>query len=169
MTKLGSTAVGAGIIVKNDEVFKVHQSFLDPKGRYVAIIGDHEDGRFLIVSFYAPYIEREIKEFVFNDLSDQIAGLGEALPEFIILGGDTNTPFSKLDKMGGSNVFKTKAIHAYNDLMSRYELFDTFRVKNPFQTEFSWEKLNPSVIRERIDMIFASNNLQDSIWHNPTI
>ena len=65
LTNLGSTSVGAGIIVKNEEVFKVHQSFLDPRGRYAAIIGDHEDGRFLVVSFYAPYIEKEIKEFVF--------------------------------------------------------------------------------------------------------
>ena len=75
--------------------------------------------------------------------------MGEELPEFMVLGGDTNTVFTKLDKEGGNNFFKTKAINAFEELQTKFDLFDTYRVKNPFQQKFSWEKLNQSVMRER--------------------
>ena len=41
--------------------------------------------------------------------------------------------------------------------------FDSYRVKNPNMREYSWEVLNPSVIKERIDIIFVSNSLQDYV------
>ena len=64
LTNFGTQSVGAGIIVRNEEYFKVHHSFLDPLGRYVGIVGDHEDVKFLIISVYSPSIELEIKNFV---------------------------------------------------------------------------------------------------------
>ena len=48
-------------------------------------------------------------------------------------------------------------------MKSRFNLVDTFRLKNPITQELSWKVLNPSVIKERIDVIFASNSLQDYI------
>ena len=129
----------------------------------MGIIGDHEEGRFLVLSFYSPYVENEIKDFVVNQICEQLLQLGEELPQFLLIGGDTNTVFTKLDKEGGTKIFKTKAIHAFEELQTKFDLFDTYRVKNPFQQKFSWEKLNPSIVRERIDVIFASNNLQDYV------
>ena len=64
LTNFGTNAVGAGIIVKNPEIFQVHHYFLDPLGRYVGIVGDHLDGKFLVLSFYSPSVENEIKSFV---------------------------------------------------------------------------------------------------------
>ena len=60
LTSFGTKSVGAGIIVKNEDCFKVHHYFLDPLGRYAGIVGDHEDGKFLVLSFYSPSIELEI-------------------------------------------------------------------------------------------------------------
>ena len=87
LSDFGPNSVGAGIIIGNDQVFKVHTQFSDPEGRFVGVIGDHEDGQFLILSFYSPSIEGEIKDFVLNKLSSQLAQLGTNLPEFIIFGG----------------------------------------------------------------------------------
>ena len=163
LTNFGTNSVGAGIIVKNEEVFKVQHYFIDPGGRFVGIVGDHEEGKFLVLSFYSPSVENEIKKFVVNKLCKQLSEMGEDMPQFLILGGDTNTVFSRLDKIGGSQNLKCNAINAFEDLKSQYNLFDTFRLKNPFKREYSWETLNPQVIRERIDVIFISNALQDYI------
>ena len=113
LTSFGTRAVGTGIIVKNNETFNVLHQFKDPLGRYVGIIGDHEEGKFLVLSFYSPSIAREIKDFVINQIYTKLNDLGEDLPQFILCGGDTNTVFSSLDKQGGNQTFKHEAIHAF--------------------------------------------------------
>ena len=114
LSKFGSSAVGTGIIIKNEDIFKVQHQFVDPNGRYIAVIGDHEEGRFLVLSYYAPSVDNEIENFI-NELRDQLSKLGSEMPEFVIAGGDTNTVFSSLDKEGGLHRFKYKAIHAFED------------------------------------------------------
>ena len=93
----------------------------------------------------------------------QLINMGEDLPEFLILGGDSNTVFSNLDKQGGNNNLKHQAINAFDTLKIKFKLFDSFRLKNPNKREYSWETLNPQIIKERIDIIFTSNALQDFV------
>ena len=163
LTAFGTRAVGAGIVIRSDETFKVLSSFHDPLGRYVGVIGDHEDGKFLVLSFYSPSISREIRDFIINSIYSQLDTLGQDLPQFLILGGDSNTVFSQLDKQGGNPQLKLEAINAFDQLKQRFALFDSYRVKNPNKQEFSWEVLNPEIIRERLDIILVSNSLQDYI------
>ena len=87
LTSFGTRAVGAGIIIRNEDSFKVLHSFNDPQGRYIGVIGDHEDGKFLILSFYSPSVAREIRDFVINHIYTQLVNLGVDLPQFLILGG----------------------------------------------------------------------------------
>ena len=93
--------------------------FKDPEGRYVGVIGDHEEGKFLVLSFYSPSVSKEIKSFVIDHIYAQLTNLGEELPEFILMGGDTNTPFSVLDKEGGNSGLKNEAIQAFEQLKDR--------------------------------------------------
>ena len=129
----------------------------------MGVVGDHEEGKFLIVSFYSPSVENEIRDFVINSICAQLTDMGMDLPQFLILGGDTNTVFSNLDKEGGNPHLKNHAINAFETMKQNFGVFDTFRQKNPSKREYSWETLNPSVIKERIDLIFMSNSLQDFI------
>ena len=89
--------------------------------------------------------------------------MGADLPQFLVCGGDTNTVFTNLDKQGGNNIFKNQAINAFETLKDKFNIFDTFRLKNPYKREYSWETLNPQIIKERIDVIFVSNALQDFV------
>ena len=157
MTAFGTRAVGAGIVIRSDDTFKVLSSFHDPLGRYVG------GGKFLVLSFYSPSISREIKDFIINSIYKQLDNLGQDLPQFLILGGDSNTAFSHLDKQGGNPNLKTEAINAFDQLKQRFSLFDSYRSKNPNKQEFSWEVLNPKIIRERLDIILVSNSLQDYV------
>jgi exonuclease III len=169
LTNFGTRSVGAGIIIKNEESFKVHQCFNDPEGRYVGVVGDHEEGKFLILSFYSPSVENEIKSFVIDSICAKLTAMNTDLPQFLVLGGDTNTVFSNLDKEGGNQNFKNHAINAFETMKQNFNLFDTFRLKNPTKRLYTWETLNPSIIRERIDMIFVSNSLQDFITESGTV
>ena len=163
LTSYGTRAVGAGVIVRNPDVFKVLHHFEDPEGRYVGIVGDHEEGKFLVMSFYSPTISNEIRSFVLNQIYTRLDEMGEDLPEFLILGGDTNTVFNTLDKEGGNQNFKVEAINAFERLKQKFSLIDTFREKNPYKKDFTWEVMNPKIIRERIDMFFISSTLQDFV------
>ena len=163
LTAFGTRAVGAGIVIRSDETFKVLSSFHDPLGRYVGVIGDHEEGKFLVLSFYSPSISREIRDFIINSIYTQLDNLGQSLPQFLILGGDSNTVFSQLDKQGGNPHLKLEAINAFDQLKERFALFDSYRIKNPNKQEFSWEVLNPEIIRERLDIILMSNSLHDYV------
>ena len=163
LTNFGTRSVGAGIVIRNEESFKVHQCFNDPQGRYVAVVGDHEEGKFLILSFYSPSVEKEIKNFVINSICAHLTSMGTDLPQFLILGGDTNTVFSNLDKEGGNPQLKNHAINSFETMKQNFGIFDTFRQKNPTKREYSWETLNPQIIKERIDIIFVSNSLQDYV------
>ena len=163
LTAFGTRAVGAGIVIRSDDTFKVSSRFHDPLGRYVGVIGDHEDGKFLVLSFYSPSISREIRDFIIDSIYKQLENLGLDLPQFLILGGDSNTVFSPLDKQGGNPNLKLEAINAFGQLKQRFALFDSYRLKNPNKQEYTWEVLNPEIIRERLDIILVSNTLQEYI------
>ena len=90
-SSFGTQAVGAGIIIHSEESFNVLHNFSDPLGRYVAVIGDHEEGKLLMLSFYSPSVAKEIKDFVLGPIYSRLESLGADLPEFLIVGGDTNT------------------------------------------------------------------------------
>ena len=64
---------------------------------------------------------------------------------------------------------KQEAIAAFDQLKQRFSLFDSYRVKNPDKREFTWEVLNPSIIRERLDIIFVSNSLKDYVTESGII
>ena len=83
----------------------------------------------------------QIRDFVTNELAQIMTSLEQEgkLPEFIILGGDTNTVFSSQDKIGGSQNYKKAAINAFRHMTDKFDLHDSFRLKHPDVKKFSWE------------------------------
>ena len=143
----------------------------DPLGRFIGILGDHEDSRFFVGSFYCPSIDNEIKNFINNDIYKMIQSLEDKnqLPQFIVLAGDTNTPFSYKDKHGGSTKLKQGAINSFLGLQERFDLQDIYRVKNPESRKYTWTVTNPQIIQERIDVMFTSKNLHEFIVESEII
>ena len=93
--------------------------------------------------------------------------MGEDLPEFLILGGDTNTVFNSLDKEGGNQNFKVEAINAFERLKQKFSLIDTFRGKNPYTKDFTWDE--PKNNQGTNDMFFISSTLQDFVMETGII
>ena len=48
LTQFGGDSVGVGIILKNGVNFQVQHVLQDPNGRYIGLIGDHEQASFLL-------------------------------------------------------------------------------------------------------------------------
>ena len=77
----------------------------------------------LVLSFYSPSVAREIRDFVINSIYEQLINLGEDLPQFQIVGGDTNNVFSNLDKTGGNLNLKHEAINAFDNILLPERVF----------------------------------------------
>ena len=56
-----------------------------------------------------------------------------------------------------------EAINAFEKLKNRFALNDIYWLKHPESMEYTWEVLNPSIIRERIDIIYISKSLNDYV------
>ena len=69
-TEHGSESVGAGIIIRNNNKFRVDNVIKDPLGRFISVLGDHEEGRFLITCMYCPSQNNVIKLFTNEDISN---------------------------------------------------------------------------------------------------
>ena len=162
-TKYGHQRRGAAIVIDNEDSFRVEAELEDNEGRYFGVIGDHNDSHCLLLSIYAPYVEGELKDFIRNTIYRQMEELGQKIPEFVILGGDFNLCLKQIDKQGGRGRLKETAIVEVDRLMERFKLLDIFRVRNPDTTGFTYEKLRPSILRERLDYFLISSKLQDYV------
>ena len=165
-TKYGHRERGAAIVIDNEDSFRVEAELDDPEGRFFGVIGDHNDIHCLLLSIYAPYVEADLKNFIKDTIYKQLEELGQKLPEFVIIGGDFNVCMTKLDKEGGRNFLKETAIIEINRLLERFSLLDIFRTRNPKVRSFTFEKLRPTILRERLDYFFISSKLQDYINEN---
>jgi exonuclease III len=162
-TKLGHRERGTAIVIDSEDSFRVEAELEDIEGRYFGVIGDHNDAHCLLLSVYAPYVEVDLKSFIRNTVYQKLEELGQKLPEFIVIGGDFNLCLKQIDKEGGRNRLKESAVVETERLLERFKLIDIYRVRNPNTKCFTYEKLRPTILRERLDYFFISSNMQDYI------
>ena len=86
LSDFGTNSVGAGIVIRQNDSFKVHQHFIDPGGRYVAIIGDHEESSFLILSLYSPSVSHKLSSSL-RSLVSNYQNWGQNYQNLLLLEG----------------------------------------------------------------------------------
>ena len=69
---------------------------------------------------------------------------------------------TKLDANGGNPKLKTNSLTQLEIILKENDLCDIFRVQNPYVRRFSWRQRTPFK-QTRLDYIFMSNSLQESI------
>ena len=80
----------------------------------------------------------------------------------IILRRDFNVTFEpNLDFSGGKPSIKNY-VKSLQDIISKYDLIDIWRVRNPTKKLFTWRQRNP-LIQRRLDFWLISDSLQDDI------
>ena len=89
--------------------------------------------------------------------------VGEAGNTIKIIGGDFNLVLNQaVDQKGTVNTHK-KAAELINQVMRQDELLDIWRFRHPDKFAFTWKRLNPSQIFERLDFILVSEVLQSMV------
>ena len=83
----------------------------------------------------------------------------------ILFAGDFNCFFnSNLEASGGNPALKKKSVSKLIQLLEKYDLIDIWRIRNPFSKRYTFRKNHFSgYIQRRLDYIFVSNTLQESL------
>ena len=69
-----------------------------------------------------------------------------------MLGGDWNLiSNSSLDALGGKPSLKSNSLKQVYDLMTKFDLIDIWRIRNPALRQFSWRRKLPEMKMRRPD------------------
>ena len=118
-----------------------------------------QDSPFLLVNIYSPTKPCEQIQF-FDKIACLIEEKMSQSDYQIVLGGDFNVTFEpNLDCSGGKPSVKN-SVKSLEDIISKYDLTDIWRVRNPTKKRFTWRQKNP-LIQRRLDFWLISDSLQD--------
>ena len=124
--------------------------------RILAVAVKIKDKITLVCNIYAPNDNAE-KEVFLKELQDKIK---DANYDDIILSGDFNCVMNNDYDIISGEKHNNNCVQELNSLVSSCDLYDTWRLFNPSNKEYSWSKKNPFIAR-RLDYIFTSNNILD--------
>ena len=128
-------------------------------GTFIILDALIQDSPFLLVNIYSPTKPCEQIQF-FDKIACLIEEKMSQSDYQIILGGDFNVTFEpNLDCSGGKPSVKN-SVKSLEDIISKYDLTDIWRVRNPTKKRFTWRQKNP-LIQRRLDFWLISDSLQD--------
>jgi exonuclease III len=156
-----SRSCGDAIGLSTDFPGKVISSCTDSDGRLVSIHFEALNTRFMAVNIYAPVPLQEqlpfyeqLRTFLRNNL----------LPgEQLLIGGDFNLPLRHKDKEGGQQDNKARAVAIVEDIMSEFNLIDSFRALHPSARRYTWEQHTPHQVKCRLDYWLISEELRSAM------
>ena len=147
---------GCLILIRKKLKTTVHRILSDPNGRYLMIDLEVDCYRFLLCNLYAPNSDDvDFFQTVLNKAK-------EICPESLILAGDFNTaifPGDKVAVSGNNSPGHPKCAKYLQNMLRNINMQDAQKLKNPTSTRYTWIKTKPSLLMERLDYIFVSNNL----------
>ena len=144
------------ICVKN----KVHGS----DGRVLILDTAINSSDYLRINFYNGNTEREQLTTIKNP-NNLLKDFKDFHDKKVIFAGDFNLIFDKnLESAGGSPLLKKHSLSDIIKLNENFNLCDIWTVHNPHKKLFTFrQKLFTGIIQQRLDYIFGSNSLQESV------
>uniref|UniRef100_A0A673IQH6 exodeoxyribonuclease III n=1 Tax=Sinocyclocheilus rhinocerous TaxID=307959 RepID=A0A673IQH6_9TELE len=158
---------GVAILIKKGLDFKVHKTYNDHEGRWIALDSSLEGQKYTIMNIYAPYV---MSLDFFNEICNIIRNIGNY---YIILGGDFNQVRNiDLDK---SSTKQTTSIlySAIDTMMDECGLIDIWRTLHPLEKDFtffshphqSYSRIDYILISKLVDVvIMTANNWKNTRW-----
>ena len=139
-------ARGVAILVAKSLDCKVHNIITDNDGRYIILYTTIYNKKIILCNVYAPNVDdANFFQLLFTDLQ-------RFSPDHYIIGGDFNTVIDpRIDKQGGNlhtHENARKNIKANSKIMG---LVDIWRKLHQGEAQFTWTKLHPNPIFERLD------------------
>ena len=144
--------------------FEQKQIKRDKNGRILIVEANIDDETFILINIYNANTEQEQLQTL-CELDLLLEDFSLDVSKNVIMAGDFNLFFvNSLEASGGSPTLKKKSIAKVIEITEKYNLCDIWRIRNPTSTRFTYRKNHFSgFIQRRLDYIFISNKLQESI------
>ena len=142
----------------------------DNKGRILILNATIDAKNFLLINLYNPNTENEQVE-VLNTLLTMMKTIDINENTNLLLAGDFNVFFdTNLECSGGNPSFKQKSVAKLIEIIETFNLCDNWRIRNPKTKRFTFRQQHCSgFIQRRLDYIFISNSLQESVLNTEVL
>ena len=127
-------AKGVAIFIHKDLKYEIIRSFSVENGRHLRIEGKLDDKNINLENIYAP---NEINEQVI--FYQKLSFVQRQLEETNFMGGDFNVTMNMIDRRSGVSG-RAKIIDIIETLMSKNQLRDIWRYKNPNKRQYTWSR-----------------------------
>ena len=136
----------------------------DNDGRVLILEATIDGSDYLLINLYNANTEKEQLTTIKN-LNNLLKDFEDFHDKKVIFAGDFNLIFDKnLESAGGSPLFKKHSLSEIIKLNETFNLCDIWRVRNPHKKLFTFrQKHFTGIIQQRLDYIFVSNSLQESV------
>jgi len=141
----------------------VNEKITDTNGRIIILKCEIQGEKFLIYNIYAPNDKNDHKTFLL-DLKEKLDAINITEYEYIIGAGDWNFTSEHIDRKGGNYTQWNDNIDIMEEMTTKFDLIDIWRVRNPEKTRYTFrQKSSSGIIQSRIDRIYVSDTLQYNI------
>ena len=146
---------GCMILLKHTLNTKIHYVVNDAEGRFNIVDINIGDLRIVLCNLYAP--NADDVDF-FQTIVAQIDKLSVNTEGKVIILGDFNTTLEPKDKKTSGQVSHghPKCTSFLNEFIVNRDMVDIWRLRHPTEDRFTWFKLKPKLLMERIDFILIS-------------
>ena len=135
---------------------------MDKNGRYTVPDVLIDNNPVTLVNYYAPHFESDQLK-VLEELAHIFNQLQISENTTFIWGGDFNLFFDvDLEADGGSPKLKVKSLSKLLSMMSKNDLCDIYRIRNPEAKRFTWHRKSPFKQR-RLNFFLVLDTLQVNI------
>ena len=136
----------------------------DNKGRILILNAPIDAKNFVLINLYNPNTENEQVEVLISLLT-MMKTIDINENTNLLLAGDFNVFFNtNVVCSGGNPSFKQKSVAKLIEIIETFNLCDIWRIRNPKTKRFTFRQQHfSSFIQRRLDYIFISNSLQESI------
>ena len=150
---------GVAILVKRECKAKLMNITSDQQGRFIYAQFQVDNKLFNVANIYGP--NDDCPEF-YADIFNKILTFENIYEgDFRIIAGDMNLVMNlDLDKQGGAYTTNQKASQVVKQFLLDEHMIDIWRQNNPSKLSYTWKRQN---IKVRLDYIFVSNTLQNSV------
>lgn len=159
---------GCCMLVRNTLDFSPLSVHADNEGRFLIVKSLIVDDPITIVNVYAPNVETEHVNFM-KHLDDTFSKYDISNLNDLIMGGDWNVIRDpELDKSGGNYFVKKRSVECIDELLTKFNLNDPWRIKHPDTKRYTWRQSNP-LIQCRLDYWLISDSLFDKVHETDVI
>ena len=144
-----SNARGVAVFIKRNIKTKIYKTVRDEHGRFLILDIALDQQRITLANIYGPNSDQP--DF-FREVFTKINEIGN---QEKIVAGNFNTLMSALDKKGGPPTHLNSS-RELNLMVESDELVDIWRYLHPNEFHFTWKKVKPRPMMERIDFFLVS-------------